>query len=113
MRYCMQPGETDGPITPLFTVPEFQQRLLRLDGGGDEHRDDERDEVLYVLEGRGAATVGDERRELEPGTGVFVARGPPWRGGPAGRPRAPPPPLPGAPPPAARPPAGRRRAARA
>src|SRR3954465_8597247 len=78
MRYCMQPGETDGPITPLFTVPEFRQRLLRFDGGGDEHRDDERDEVLYVLEGRGAATVGDARREPEPGRPAFVARGPPW-----------------------------------
>src|SRR3954452_21030580 len=79
MRYCMQPAETDGPVTPLFTVPEFQQRLLRLDGRGDEHRDDERDEVLYVLEGSGMATVGGEKRELEPGTGAFVARGTPWQ----------------------------------
>ena len=79
MRYCIQADETGSEVTPLFTVPEFRQRLLRFDGGGDEHRDDERDEVLYVLEGRGAATVGDERRELEPGTGVFVARGTPWR----------------------------------
>jgi quercetin dioxygenase-like cupin family protein len=79
MQYCMQSEETDGPVTPLFTVPEFRQRLLRLDRGGDEHRDDERDEVLYVLEGSGAATVGGEKRELEPGTGVFVARGTPWQ----------------------------------
>src|SRR3954465_3128619 len=83
MRYCMQPGETDGPITPLFTVPEFRQRLLRLDGEGDEHRDDERDEVLYVLEGSGTATVGGEELALEPGTGLFVARGTPWRVGSA------------------------------
>src|SRR3954468_4097724 len=79
MRYCMQPGETDGPVTPLFTVPEFQQRLLRLDGGGDEQRDDERDEGLYVLEGGGGATVGGEKRRLEPRPGVFVARGTPWQ----------------------------------
>ena len=75
----MQSGETDGPVTPLFTVPEFQQRLLRFHGAGDEHRDDERDEVLYVLEGSAVATVGGEKEELEPGTGVFVARGTTWQ----------------------------------
>jgi mannose-6-phosphate isomerase-like protein (cupin superfamily) len=75
----MQSAETGGAETPLFTVPEFRQRLLRFDAGGDEHRDDERDEVLYVLEGSAVATVGGERQELEPGTGVFVARGTPWQ----------------------------------
>src|SRR5215471_11064900 len=75
----MESEETGGPVTPLFTVPEFQQRLLRFDGSGDEHRDDERDEVLYVLEGSAVATVGGEEQELDPGTGVFVARGTPWR----------------------------------
>ncbi len=75
----MNPEETDGPVTPLFTVPEFRQRLLRFDGAGDEHRDDERDEVLYVLEGSAVAAVGGEKQELEPGTGVFVARGTPWQ----------------------------------
>src|SRR3954451_17352657 len=79
MQYCMQSEETDGPVTPLFIVPEFRQRLLRLDRGGDERRDDERVEVLYVLEGSGMATVGGETRELEPGTGAFVARGTPWQ----------------------------------
>jgi mannose-6-phosphate isomerase-like protein (cupin superfamily) len=79
MQYCMQSAETNGPITPLFSVPEFRQRLLRFDGPGDERRDDERDEVLYVLEGTAMATVGGERQELEPGTGVFVARGTPWQ----------------------------------
>jgi mannose-6-phosphate isomerase-like protein (cupin superfamily) len=75
----MESEEKGGPVTPLFTVPEFQQRLLRFDGRGDEHRDGERDEVLYVLEGTAVATVGGEQQELEPGTGVFVARGTPWR----------------------------------
>ncbi len=79
MRYCMQEVEAGEPVTPLFTVPEFRQRLLRFDGAGDEHRDDERDEVLYVLEGHATAAVGDETHELEPGTGVFVARGTSWR----------------------------------
>jgi len=79
MRYTLQAAENAEVVTPLFTVPEFQQRLLRLDGDGEERRDDERDEVLYVLAGRAVATVGDEQRELEAGTGVFVARGTPWR----------------------------------
>jgi mannose-6-phosphate isomerase-like protein (cupin superfamily) len=79
VQYCIQAEETRGPITPLFTVPEFEQRLLHFDGAGEERRDDDRDEVLYVLEGNGAATVGGETQPLEQGTGVFVARGTPWR----------------------------------
>ena len=79
MRYCIQAEETGAEVTPLFTVPEFRQRLLRPEGGGGERRDGERDEVLYVLAGSAVATVGDERLELEPGTGVFVARGTPWQ----------------------------------
>jgi mannose-6-phosphate isomerase-like protein (cupin superfamily) len=79
VRYCIQANDTGEPVTALFTVPEFQQRLLRFDGAGEEHRDDERDEVLYVLEGSGIATIGGEPQALEPGTGVFVARGTPWR----------------------------------
>jgi mannose-6-phosphate isomerase-like protein (cupin superfamily) len=84
VRYCIQAEESDSEVTPLFTVPEFRQRLLRLDGGSDERKDGERDEVLYVLDGSAMVTVGDERLELEPGTGVFVARGTAWRAEPAG-----------------------------
>jgi mannose-6-phosphate isomerase-like protein (cupin superfamily) len=79
VRYCIQAEENSGQLTPLFIVPEFQQRLLRFDGAGDEHRDDERDEVLYVLDGSAVATVGGEKQDLAPGTGVFVARGTPWQ----------------------------------
>jgi mannose-6-phosphate isomerase-like protein (cupin superfamily) len=79
VRYCIQAEEAVEPVTALFTVPEFQQRLLRFDGAGEERRDDERDEVLYVLEGSGTAAVGGEQQALEPGTGVFVARGTTWR----------------------------------
>jgi mannose-6-phosphate isomerase-like protein (cupin superfamily) len=79
VRYCIQAEEVDDPETPLLTVPEFRQRILRFEGEGEERRDDERDEVLYVLEGRAVATVGGEKRELERGTGGFVARGTPWR----------------------------------
>jgi mannose-6-phosphate isomerase-like protein (cupin superfamily) len=79
MQYCIQAAETDGPVTPLLTVPEFQQRLLRFEGSGEERHDDARDEVLYVLEGTAVATVGGETQALEPGTGAFVARGTHWQ----------------------------------
>jgi mannose-6-phosphate isomerase-like protein (cupin superfamily) len=79
VRYCIQAEESGRAVTPLFTVPEFQQRLLRFKAGADEQRDDMRDEVLYVLEGTGVAAIGGETQELEPGTGAFVARGTPWR----------------------------------
>lgn len=79
MRYCIQAEEAGEDVTPLFTVPEFRQRLLRFETGGDEQRDDDRDEVLYVLEGSAVVTVGGEKRELEPGTGVFVARETAWQ----------------------------------
>jgi mannose-6-phosphate isomerase-like protein (cupin superfamily) len=79
MHYCMQAEDTGEEVTPLFTVPEFRQRILRFDGPGDERVEGERDEVLYVLEGNGGATVDGEEQELEPGTGVFVARGTPWQ----------------------------------
>jgi mannose-6-phosphate isomerase-like protein (cupin superfamily) len=75
----MQAGGPEGPETALIECPEFRQRLLAFDGPGDERRDDERDEVLYVLGGRGTVTVDGEPYELEPGTGVFVAAGTSWR----------------------------------
>jgi quercetin dioxygenase-like cupin family protein len=79
MQYCIQAPETgEEEVTPLFDVPEFRQRLLRFEGDAEERRDDERDEVLYVLEGTALATVGGETHRLEPGTGVFLARGTLW-----------------------------------
>ena len=79
MQYWIQAEEAGGSVTPLFTVPEFEQRLLQFDGAAEERRDDDRDEVLYVLAGSGVATVGGEPQELEAGTGIFVARGTSWR----------------------------------
>jgi quercetin dioxygenase-like cupin family protein len=78
MQYCIHAADTDEPVTPLFSVPEFQQRLLRFHGESEDRRDDDRDEVLYVLEGTAVASIGGETQALEPGTGFFVARGTPW-----------------------------------
>jgi mannose-6-phosphate isomerase-like protein (cupin superfamily) len=83
MQYCIQAEEAGEPVTPLLSVPEFRQRLLRFEGEGEERRDDQRDEVLYVLEGSAVATVGGETHQLGPGTGVFVAHGTPWSVGSA------------------------------
>jgi mannose-6-phosphate isomerase-like protein (cupin superfamily) len=79
MQYWIQAEEAGGSVTPLFTVPQFEQRLLHFNGAAEERRDDDRDEVLFVLAGSGVATVSGEPQELESGTGVFVARGTSWR----------------------------------
>jgi len=57
----------------------FEQRLLEVAAATEDRLDAERDEVLYVLEGRGQATIGGETHALEPGTAAFVARGTTWR----------------------------------
>ena len=78
MRYCLQPGDT-----PLFGVErgcnEFEQRILQFSEGGEPRVNADDDELLYVLSGGGAATLGDARTELAPGTAAFVSRGTPWR----------------------------------
>jgi len=74
----MQAGDDEAAVTPLMRCPEFEQRLLRLEPGDGERCDNERDEVLYVLDGRGRATLAGETTELEPGNAVFVARGTAW-----------------------------------
>lgn len=79
MDYCLQAPDPTGPVTELIGCAEFRQRLLRFDSASDERRDDERDEVLFVLEGTGSATIGGETHELEPGGAVFVAGGTAWR----------------------------------
>jgi mannose-6-phosphate isomerase-like protein (cupin superfamily) len=78
VRYCLHPEDTGAPVTPLFTCPQFEQRLLRPEADGTARVDDSRDEVLYVLAGTGRVTVGGETHDLEPGTAVFVARGTAW-----------------------------------
>jgi mannose-6-phosphate isomerase-like protein (cupin superfamily) len=74
----MQASDAGAALTPLMRCPEFEQRLLRPESGDAGRCDDNRDEVLYVLEGRGRATIGGEACEFAPGTGAFVARGTAW-----------------------------------
>jgi len=61
----------------LITCPEFEQRLLRPEGPSDEWAE-QADELLYVLRGRGRATIAGEGIALAPGTAAYVAAGSPW-----------------------------------
>jgi mannose-6-phosphate isomerase-like protein (cupin superfamily) len=78
MRWCLQPG-----ATPLFGrergCVEFEQEVLRFDGPSEPRGHDVDDEVLYVLQGSGAAEIGGERVELADGSAAFVRHGTPWR----------------------------------
>jgi len=90
VRYCIQSSEAvaerdgDGVEThALFgsvrECAEFEQRLLRFGSRSNDRRDEERDEVLYVLSGSGEVAIGGERSSLATGTAAFVARGTNWR----------------------------------
>ncbi len=73
MQYAMH--ESDSPEGRLFECAEFAQRVQHLAG---DHREDECDEVIYVLSGSGRATVEGQAHDLQPGVALFVARGTPW-----------------------------------
>jgi mannose-6-phosphate isomerase-like protein (cupin superfamily) len=79
VKYCLEQPPSTGPVTELMSCPEFRQRVLSF-GPGDrgERLDDERDEVLYVLDGSGRVTVGGESHDVAPGQALFVARGTAW-----------------------------------
>jgi quercetin dioxygenase-like cupin family protein len=73
MRYAMNAaGREDGR---LFEVEAFTQRLLHLSG---DHGDSGSDEVLYVVEGSGRATIGGEEHDLRPGVALFISSGTRW-----------------------------------
>jgi mannose-6-phosphate isomerase-like protein (cupin superfamily) len=78
VRWAIQPGES-----PLFGpergCDQFEQRKLRFDGASDERSNGADDEVLYVLSGRGRATIAGEPTSLSPGTAAFVACGSSWQ----------------------------------
>ncbi len=73
MQFAMH--ESDASDGRLFDVGLFTQRIVPLAG---ERVGADADEVLYVLEGSGRATLGGETHPLQPGTAVFVGRGTAW-----------------------------------
>jgi quercetin dioxygenase-like cupin family protein len=71
MQYWLDAAD-DGP---RFATGLFTQRVGPLAG---EHRDDEADEVVYVLDGGARVTIGGDVHDVRPGFALFVARGIPW-----------------------------------
>ena len=82
MEYAIQADATAG-ARRLFDgetgCRTFTQRLLELDPGDElACSDPDRDDVLYVLEGRAVATIAGAEHDLKPGVGAFVSAGTPW-----------------------------------
>lgn len=86
MRYSFQSAGLDGTgapeIVPLFGPANgcdgFDQRLLRFSASGDAPDHGADDEVLYVISGRGHATLAGESVELTPGTAAYLAADQTW-----------------------------------
>ncbi|MDE3189357.1 MAG: cupin domain-containing protein [Acidobacteriota bacterium] len=78
MRYCIQSDDEETLFGPARGCAGFHQRLLRFDAAGGEQEPVDGDDVLYVLRGSGAATVGGEKVELRPGTALYRAEGVGW-----------------------------------
>jgi mannose-6-phosphate isomerase-like protein (cupin superfamily) len=90
VRYCIQSADAvverleDGvEAHALFgsarDCGHFEQRILRFLDRSDYRSDEQRDEVLYVLSGSGAVTIGPERHSLATGKAAFIAKGTDWR----------------------------------
>ena len=71
--------ETHGLFGSARDCAEFEQRVLRFSERSNDSSDERRDEVLYVLSGNGAVTIGGEQHSLSTGTAAYVARGTDWR----------------------------------
>lgn len=78
VEWCIQSDEENVLFGATRGCRTFEQRLLRFEGPADESRSAD-DEVLYVLNGSGTATVGGEPAELRRGSAMYVAAGTPWR----------------------------------
>ena len=70
----------DIPYLEFVHVPDLSVGLYVLAAGQpDRQRPHTEDEVYYVISGRGRITVGDEVRDVRPGSIVFVATAVPHR----------------------------------
>ena len=68
------------PYLEFIRVPDLSVGLYVLaPGQPDLQRPHTEDEVYYVVAGSGRITVGDESRDVHPGSIVFVATGVPHR----------------------------------
>ncbi len=69
MRWCVQSDEQSVLFGAERGCAEFEQRVLRFDGAGAGETAAADDEVLYVLSGRGSATVAGQLRGARSGHG--------------------------------------------
>jgi mannose-6-phosphate isomerase-like protein (cupin superfamily) len=68
------------PYLEFLTVPDLSVGLYVLAAGQpDLQQPHTEDEVYYVVTGRGRITVGDETRDVRPGSIVFVGASVPHR----------------------------------
>jgi len=68
------------PYLEFLSVPDLSVGLYVLAvGQPDLQQPHTEDEVYYVVSGRARITVGDEIRDVQPGSIVFVATGVPHR----------------------------------
>ena len=68
------------PYLEFLSVPDLSLGLYVLPAGGvDGQQPHTEDEAYYVVRGRGQVTVGDETRDVEPGSIVFVPAAVPHR----------------------------------
>jgi mannose-6-phosphate isomerase-like protein (cupin superfamily) len=68
------------PYLEFLSVPDLSVGLYVLKAGErDLQRPHTEDEVYYVVSGRAKVTVGDETRDVRPGSIVFVATAVPHR----------------------------------
>lgn len=72
-----QPRDSDGHGYIDFLVSDKLSVGLAIwpRGATDRQQPHREDEVYYVISGRGAIKVGDEKRPVQPGSLVFVAAG--------------------------------------
>jgi mannose-6-phosphate isomerase-like protein (cupin superfamily) len=68
------------PYLEFLTVPDLSVGLYVLAAGQpDLQQPHTEDEIYYVVSGRGRITVGEEVRDVQPGSIVFVATAVPHR----------------------------------
>jgi mannose-6-phosphate isomerase-like protein (cupin superfamily) len=71
---------TDRPYLEFLRSPSLSAGLYVLDPGAiDRQQPHTEDEVYYVVSGRSRVTVGDDDRDVGPGSIVFVAAHVPHR----------------------------------
>ncbi len=90
--FAVQPGEAESYWQPVpangfvevhvsrhehTTVNPFESGVQEVAPGGHvrKHAHETHEELILVIEGKGTATLGDERHVMQPGTSLYLAPG--------------------------------------